>query len=411
MSTAASIRSTRWAIGLLLLPLLAMAGFGLLVVWNGWSVLNALGVFGDTHIAYDTPTQLGSISVPERPNSLAWSADGSYLAAGATGETEPGLVYVVDVAKTSVKATLNTKSWVAGLAFSPDGKWLAVATMPVTQPSAASGTVPAELVLFDVPAFTAQFAALAHSPESGFTDIAWAADCQSLLAIDGPVNGAAGKAEIRRWDVPAGTEQPVVRALEIKGYAALAVSPDGRTLGLAEADTDVDRIVVRLLDLAKGTEGNGTEQLSFRVGDHQRPCRLGFTADGKAIGIFDTDRLKLFWRDVATGRPAERGGRYAVQPAGLSGHRSRASISPDGGWVARAHERHRGFGDLAFDNRGEEFGSFIDVTNIASAKSQTWRVSKAQEAPIVALAPDGAKLAGTVWQPSGASIVIWAAPK
>ena len=81
----AAATSTRWAIGLVLAPLLLVAGSGLLVLWNGWSVLNALGVFGDKHIAYDTPTQLGSVSVPVRPNSLAWSADGSYLAAGATG--------------------------------------------------------------------------------------------------------------------------------------------------------------------------------------------------------------------------------------------------------------------------------------------------------------------------------------
>jgi len=398
--------STRWAIWLVLLPLLLVAGYGLLVVWNGWSVLNAFGFFGDTHIAYDTPTQLGSISVPVRPNSLAWSADGSYLAAGATSETEPGLVYVVDVAKTSVVATLKTKCWVEGLAFSPDGKWLAVATRPATLPSAPTGTAPAELVVFGVPEFTAQFTAQTGGPESGFTDVAWAADSKSLLAIDGPVDGAAGKAALRRWDVPAGAEQPVVRTLEIKSFAALAVSPDGRTLGLAEANTDLDRILVRLLDI-----GTGTEQSSFQVGDQQRPCRLGFTADGKAIGIFDTDRLKLSWRDVTSGRAAERGGRFAVQPTGLSGQRSRASVSPDGGWVARAYEQHRGFGDLGFDNRGEEFGSFITVTNSATAKSQTWRVSKAQEAPIVALAPDGAKLAGTVWQPSGASIVIWAVPK
>lgn len=412
MSTATPIASNRWTIWLLLVPLLLVGGFGLLVLGNGWSVLNALGVFGDTAVEYDKPTQLADISLPARPNSLAWSADGAYLAAGtwglATGETQPGEVYVVDVAKSSVKVTLQTKCWVEGLAFSPDGKWLAVATRPPTLPSTPTGPVPAELVVFSVPGFTAQFSAQTTSLESGFTEIAWAADSKSLFAIDGPVDGARGKAAIRRWDVPAGTEQPAVRTAEIKGFVALAVSPAGRTLGFAEADTDVDRIVVKLLDSAQGTE-----QSSFQVGDHQRPTRLAFTADGKTLGVFDVDRLKLLWRDVATGRPADVGGarRLAIQPAGLSGQRARASVSPDGGWTARAFEQHRGFGDLGFDNRGEEFGGFITVTNIATAKSQTWRVSKAQEAPIVAFSPDGAKLAGVVWQPSGASIVIWAVPK
>ena len=47
-------------------------------------------------------------------------------------------VYVVDVAKASVLTTLKAKSGVEGLAFSPDGKWLAVGT----RPSIPAGTAP-----------------------------------------------------------------------------------------------------------------------------------------------------------------------------------------------------------------------------------------------------------------------------
>jgi hypothetical protein len=64
-----------------------------------------------------------------------------------------------------------------------------------------------------------------------------------------------------------------------------------------------------------------------------------------------------------------------------------------------------------------EFGAFVKVTEIATGKTQTWRVSQSQIEPAVAFSPDGTKLAGAVSraitqsQPSGASILIWAVPK
>jgi WD40 repeat protein len=389
---------TRRTIWFLLVPLLLVAVLGLLVLWGVRSFLAPSQNF-------DTPTQLASVSVPGRPNSLAWSADGSYLAAGALANEEagPGVVYVVDVAKASVLNTLKAKSWVEGLAFSPDGKWLVVATRPsIPAGETPASGMPAELVVFDVPAFTARFTAKAGSPENGFVELAWAPDSKSLHAIDGPVDNASGKAEVRRWDVPAFTEQPVVRALQLKGDAALAVSPDGHTLALAFGEGETNKSLVRLFDL-----GGGAERSSFRADNPYQPPRLGFTADGKAVGVFDTNRLS--WWDVATGRPAEpRAARFAVQPAGLSGHRASASVSPDGGWVAQGYDRHRGLGDLGWDNRGEEFGGFVKVTESATAKTQTWRVSRAQEPPgAVAFSPDRTRLAGAV----GESILLWAVPK
>jgi hypothetical protein len=342
---------SRRTIWFLLAASLLVAVLGMLVLWGVRSFL-APPQGGSGAGGYDTPIQLASVSVSDLPNSLAWSADGNYLAAGAwglaTGETGPGEVHVVDVNQASVLTTLKAKSWVEGLAFSPDGKWLAVAA----RPSIPAGGAPAELVVFDVPTFTARFTAKAGSHENGFIDVAWAADGKSLHAIDGPVDNAQGKAEVRRWDVPAFTEQPAVRAVQLKGPAALAVSPDGQTLALPEGEGDTSALLVRLFDL-----GGGAER-SFRAGDPYRPPRLGFTTDGKAVGVFDTDRLS--WWDAGTGRPAAPGGaRFAVQPAGLSDFRSRASVSPDGGWVAQGYERHRGLGDLGWDNREAEFGSFV----------------------------------------------------
>jgi len=71
--------STRRTIGFLLVQLLLVAVLGL---WGVWSFLTpAQGA-----VSSDPPTQLASESIPVQPNSLAWSADGRYVAAGRSGE-------------------------------------------------------------------------------------------------------------------------------------------------------------------------------------------------------------------------------------------------------------------------------------------------------------------------------------
>src|SRR5437879_5634012 len=110
--------STRRTIGVLSVPLLLVPVSGLHVRWGVRAFL-APSQGGSGAVSLDTPTQLASVSLPGQPSLLAWSADGSYLAAGtaglAVGETVPGAVYVVDVAKASVLTTLEVKSGVEGL--------------------------------------------------------------------------------------------------------------------------------------------------------------------------------------------------------------------------------------------------------------------------------------------------------
>jgi WD40 repeat protein len=401
---SASTRRTIWFIAV---PLFLVAGLVLLVVWGVPWLLAPTPSRDD---ATPPPPARASVSLPSRPNSLAWSADGNYLAAGtwgqhAVGETGPADVFILDVAKASVLTTLQATNAVEALAFSPDGKWLAVGP----RPSIPAGPAPVELVVFDVPAFTVKFTAKASRSDRGFVDLAWAPDSKSLSVIDGPVpvDAASGESEVRRWEVPAFTEQPVIGRPELKRPVALAVSPDGRTLALGEQQgAGNTSLLIRLFDL-----GKGAEQSSFSISKSFHPPRLGFTADGKAVGVFE--RINLSWWDVATGRPAQPGvARFTVQPAGLTYPRCSAAVSLDGNWQAHGYERHRGLGDLGWDNRAKEFGTFIKVTDGATATTWTWRVSAAQLDTIaVAFSPDGKKLAATVWQPSGGSIEIWAVPE
>ncbi len=385
----------------------------LLVLVLGAAVLGLLGLWVTrlllARVRHDTPIQLAGISVGSQPGSLAWSADGGYLAGGTwgtLGENRSGEVFVIDVAAASLTATRKVTGWVEALAFSPDGKWLAVAA----RPPSPSVTSPAELVVFDVPAFTVRFTARGLGPTNRFLDLAWAGDGQTLCAIDAPDAGEPDKRQVRLWVVPAFAERPGITASQNDRYEALALSPDGGTLAIADLGQGAagKTHLVRLFDLARGTERASSR--AAPAGDS--PPRLGFSADGKAVGVYPGGSGTRSWWDAVTGRPVTPAvPRFAIQPAGLSDLASRAAVTPDGSRQARGYERHRDVGDLGWNNRQEQFGAFVEVTGSGRGRTWTWRVGDWPAAPALAFSPDGTKLAGTVKQPDGGSIRIWVVPE
>jgi hypothetical protein len=237
----------------------------------------------------------------------------------------------------------------------------------------------------------------------GPNSLAWAADSNALYAIEDPEPRAIEqKAAVRPWAVAAFAEQPAITAPQVYRYEAIAVSPDGGTLAVADVGQGLGgkTRLVRLFNLA-----TGAERASSRAAPAgNSPPRLGFTPDSKAVGVFDTDTLS--WWDVVTGGSANRDPvRFAIQPAGLSDTRNVAST--DGRWWAEGYGRRRDFADIgaAWDGREHEFGAFVRVTESAPAKTWTWRVGQG-DPPTLAFSPDGTKLAGTVSLSSGESIVI-----
>ena len=103
----------------ILAALLVVAVFGPLALWGIWAYLWA----GPAAISQDAPTPLASVLIPHRASSLAWSADGAYLAVGAWGWNQPkpedpvkGEVVVVDIAKAAIATTLKTKGTISALA-------------------------------------------------------------------------------------------------------------------------------------------------------------------------------------------------------------------------------------------------------------------------------------------------------
>jgi WD40 repeat protein len=354
--------------------------------------------------------------VPHHPTALVWSADGVYIAGGAWGWSAPGKklgpseIYVIDVGRAAVTITLKvTASFTGpGLAFSPDGKWLAVGT-----PAWALGAgdplqpdEPGELAIFDVPAFTRKFTAKPSGAKVGFNDITWSADGKALYVVEGSASYGRDeeKSQVRRWAMPAFTEQPVIRAPESGRYSALAVSADGETLAVVE-----NRGLLRLFDLPKGTE-----RTFFPSGKSGAlGWRLVFAADGKAIALFEEGRP--YWFDTATGKPAEpKAARVAIQPAGLSDQWcSKFAISPDFSRQIWGDEHHPGLG-IGIGGSSIHDGAFIDIKDSATGKAWKWRVGVAKDTgdmPAVAISPDGTKLAGAARQPDGEAIMIWEMPK
>jgi DNA-binding beta-propeller fold protein YncE len=352
-------------------------------------------------IQYDTPTELTQVAMPSMPATLAWSADGASLAAGPF-YGNPDQVLIVDVTQAAVTTALKVPAGLQGLAFSPDGKWLAVGTCEPVGAAAA-----AELVVFDVPAFTRKFTAKAAATKGGlfgFLDLAWAGDSKSLYAIEG-VQFGGEKNQVRRWGVPDFTEQPAIQAPQAGKYSAIGVSPDGKTLAVADEPSGVDTRRVRLFDVP-----GGTERSSFRVGSW--PARLGFSPDGRAVGVFDTSALS--WWEPATGRPATPEAHVAIQPAGLADERAHRAVSPDGGKQASGTAEYPTLFGQGLGEPENKYGAFVRGADNATGKRWVWRVGEAagtSDAPVVAFSPDGTKLAGTARRTGGEALLIWAVSK
>ena len=326
---------------------------------------------GPAPIKFDTLPGLVQVATPAQATCLTWSPDAAFIA-GGTWDSPPytgtigttGDVYVVDVAKASVLPTLKQNAWVYGVAFSPDGKWLAVATAHL-----AGGTQPAELVVYDVPAFTPKFRGKAEG-SGGFLDLTWTADSQTLWALD---NGgdAPRKAVVRGWKVPGFEERPAIRTPQSEKFEALAVSADGKTLAIADMSPGTGSRLVRLFDTA-----TGKEQSSFQahLASGIAP-RLAFHANGQVVAV-DEVSSGLTWWDTTTAKLAEPDPvRFAVPFSGLSHFGGQGAVSPDGTKRAESSKKQARLVFEGFGGPPNQFGVFVKMMDTGTSKTWTWRLA------------------------------------
>jgi hypothetical protein len=237
-------------------------------------------------------------------SALAWARDGKTVATGAAD----GTINLWDVGEREVRLALRGhKRPVRGLAFGPNGSWLA----SVTDEKAG------HLRTWD--AATGKARLTLRAPKGVIQAVAVSPDGRMIAT-----GGSNGKdvGEIRLWDAATGEERGVLRG-HAGDIVALAFAPGGRWLASAANKDNV----AKLWDLTTMTEAR-----TF-AGHAKRVNAVAFAPDGHTLATASRDGSVRLW-DVASGeeRRALTGDGRDVRSV---------AFSPDGHTLATAT------GDLA----------------------------------------------------------------
>jgi WD40 repeat protein len=230
---------------------------------------------------------LGSVT------ALAFSSDGKLLASGSLDKTV--VLWDMETGQERTRILMVPSLVVWSLAFSPDGKTLAIAT--------GTGDFrlrqPGDVKIWDIASETVRTTLQGHTRAA--TSVAFSPDGQTLIS-------GSADTTVRFWDVARGREYGMLNGHQgAPGFEALAValSPDGNWLATAsfdhtvkvwrttrnasgsritaQANLDDDEWGTRLAGLAGGQsgrcqrEGSARQELSprFRMGIHGTPSAAG----------------------------------------------------------------------------------------------------------------------------------------
>jgi outer membrane protein assembly factor BamB len=289
---------------------------------------------------------LGDFTGPSAALGLAFSPDGRTLALG----TWDGTVKVRELATgKDLPGPPRHKDWVCSVAYSPDGKLLASAGGNEFKPARNDNKTSGEVKLWDVTARQEV------APLQGHTNKVFAA----AFSPDGKTL-ATGSADrtVRLWDTATGKERAVLEG-HTEAVWSVAFGPDGKTVASAGWDR-----TVRLWDAVTGKEcgtlkGHEEEVLAVAVSPDgktlatggadwtvrlwdlatEKECAvlrghkgsvtcLAVSADGRTLSSGSGDETVKLW-DLTTGK----------ERATLRGHRSgitAIALSPDGKTLASA---------------------------------------------------------------------------
>jgi tRNA A-37 threonylcarbamoyl transferase component Bud32 len=260
--------------------------------------------------------------------SLAWSPDGKHLAGGGAAGDRGG-VKVWDVATGKETLSKPQPDRVRSVAFSPDGRWLAVG------PDASLRVLDA-VTGKEILAETKQAGpvlGLTFSPDGNRLLSATSTEVRIRglradkpgLAIEQGAEALAFSPDGKRLALASGRVVSVrdavsfneVRILSHPGAVpALAYSPDATSLATACADG-----VVRVWDA-------GSDRLWLTAGPDAKPVRsVCYSPDGRRIASVAEDGTVRIW-DAASGQSLLT----------LEGARQQVAFSPDGGYLAAVNK-------------------------------------------------------------------------
>ena len=285
--------------------------------------------------------------------ALAVAPDGKTLA-WVDGETEDKSVHICDCATgQEIRLLKGHQHSVVSVAWSPDGKFV------------ASGNSFDPIFLWEVG--TGNVARRLDQQGGGM--------CLQFSADGRWVAGAGMDGSVHLWEAATGNEQP-----KLTGYRgwvnAIAFAPDGKTLALAGAESQV--IHQWDVDLAK--------ERRTMAGHFGQVHAVAYSPDGKllATGSGDWhagDNAICVW-DAATGKEARR---LACQPGRIWA----LTFSPDGKWIASGSEKESSF--RVWDSAtGEQLAKFQRKLpdDPDGEESRVWAVAWSPDGKLLASSHD-----------------------
>ena len=234
---------------------------GTVRLWEVWQAQNA----------NSTPVLLGNFSGHRYAiEQIAFSRDGATLASAS----DDGTIDLWDTRGTIIGGVANASN---ALAFSPDGKTLAISTAVPGQWAVALYSMPAE-----------KLAGLL--PVSGIAAVAFSPDGKTVAVA--PANTPGAPVEL--WNVATRRMTGQVTTGFASRINSIAFSPDG-TLLAASSIKDTTAQVWSTARLARVAEFSVTQQTQYPAGYADGVFQLAFSPDGRLLTLVGIDgKVRVF---------------------------------------------------------------------------------------------------------------------